>query len=209
MYIQNQNLNCSCKHRSCTARLWTVFGSWLSHCIRISLRDLMQCIRSPPAPEAAFWGQLQWFLQNRDRRGDWELSCALEMQKWFWLYKATPRRNQDHFLHVLSAAKYCSSCKEGKVGCFFGFFFFPWENYFQGQKAFAYCLWGKEIQHLELGSFRPWRSLWNLSAWESLNLESNSGLRPSFIDISELFYGAVWNGEPPLTFLIIYECFKV
>lgn len=39
MYVQTQNLRCSCKHRRCTATLQTVFGSWVSHCIRISLRD--------------------------------------------------------------------------------------------------------------------------------------------------------------------------
>lgn len=36
----------------------------------------------------------------------WQLSCALEMEMQFWLYKATSQQNQDQFLHI-----FCLSSK--------------------------------------------------------------------------------------------------
>ena len=204
MYIQNQNLRCSCKHRRCMARLQTVFESWMSHCIRISLRDMMQCIRSPPAPEAAFWGSCGGFCRREIQEVTESFLVHLRWEHGFDLTKPRLSKTKTTSCMYSEQQNTTAALRRKKV-----LFFFSWENYFQGQKAFAYCLWGKEIQHLEQAFVSSWRSLWNLSAWESLSLESSGGLRPSFTAISELVYGAVWNEEPPLTFLIIYECFKV
>lgn len=108
---------------------------------------------------------LQWVLQTETQEVT-ELFCVIEMQTWFWLDQATSQQSQDHFLHVLWAANTTAALKRKQVlGPFF-----PWENYFQGQKASAYHLWGEETQHLELAFVSSWRSLWNfqlenVSAW--------------------------------------------
>lgn len=174
-------------------------GIWVSHCVRISWRDMMQHTRSPPAPEPPTEVSAVGFA-DRDSRGDTELFHAVEMQMVLTWPSHISTKPRPLLAHTLSS-KYHSSYKEETS---IGFFFSPWENCFQGQKVSAYHLWGKEIQHLELAFVSSWKSLWNLSAWECLSLEPNNDVRPCFIDILELCYRAVWKGEPPLTFLTAY-----
>lgn len=201
MYIQIQNLSCSSKHRHCPARLQTVFGSWVSHCSRISLRDVVQCIRSPPAPEAAFWGSCSGFCRLEIQEVTESFLVHLRWEHGFDLTKPCLSKTKTTSCTYFEQQNTTAALRMKKVFVFF----FPWENYFQGQK----------LLHIASKERRSSIWSWPLSVLEGvcetfqlLHLESNS-LRPSFTAISELVYGAMRNGEQPLTFLRIYECFKV
>lgn len=135
MYVQNQNLRCSCKHGRCRARLQTVFGSWVSRCIRISLRDVVQCIRSPPAPEAAFWGSCCGFCRTEIQEVTESFLMHLRWEHGFDLTK--PRLSKTKTTsctYSVWAAKYPSSSKKEK-SCLF--FFFPLRKLFSRAKSFC------------------------------------------------------------------------
>lgn len=181
----------------------------------------MQCIRSPPAPEAAFWGRCSGFCRTEIQEVTESFLMHLRQEHGFDLTKPYLSKTKATSSHTLFEQQNTTVALRRKTVLFFFYFFFLlWENYFQGQKAFAYCLWGKEIQHLELAFVISWRSLWNLSAWESLSLESKDGLRPSFTAISAVLWGsAKWRTTTDIfeidryieryIYIYIYECFKV
>lgn len=115
MDIQNQNLRCSCKQRCCTARLQTTFERWVSHCIRIGLRDEVQCTKSCSAVEATLWGSCSGFCRAEVQMVTEIFLVRLRWKHGFDLTKpCLSKTKTTSCTYSDQVAKYHSSSKEGK-----------------------------------------------------------------------------------------------
>lgn len=162
------------------------FSLWMSHGRTVSLSYAVQWIRRPPVPRAALWGSCSC-VYRAEIRDVTALLCTWDGNAVLTLQSHISAKPRSILVRTwLEQQNTTLALRRKKLVVFF--FTFPWENCFRGQKAFAYCLWGKEVEHLELAFVCCWRSPWCLSVEESLKLESNVGLRPSFITIFELLY---------------------
>lgn len=138
------------------------FSLWMSHGITVSLRGAVRWIRSPPVPQAALWGSCSCFCRA-EVRDVTVLFCTWGGNAVLTLQSHISAKSRPLLAHTLFEQQNTTAALRRKKAVVF-FFSFPWENYFWGQKAFAYCLWGKEVQHLELAFVCCWRCPWRLSA---------------------------------------------
>lgn len=161
----------------------------------------MQCIRSPPAPEAAFWGRCSGFCRTEIQEVTESFLMHLRQEHGFDLTKPYLSKTKATSSHTLFEQQNTTVALRRKTVLFFFTFFFSSEKIiFKGKKLLHI------VSEERRSSIWSWPSSFLEGVCETFQLEKVWAWNQKMVWghlslLSQLFYGAVQNGEPPLTFL--------